>query len=1401
MIKRLKKICSLIWVSRHERLLKREAQSKIDKVNAIKVLSASINRGKQFNIQTDQQLRVACIMDEFTYSSFKYDCVLQQLSLASYIDELNNFKPELLFIESAWCGLGGLWKNKLAKHCEQLIDIIKWCNANNVPTLFWNKEDPIHFNTFLSTAAFFDFVFTTDVDCIPKYKLSLGHENIFLLPFACQPKLHNPLEKYQRKDAVCFAGAYYERYPERMQNFNDFITTLQELKPIEIFDRNYNKVLQGYNFPESYQRYIVGNLPVSQIDQAYKGYAYAINMNSVKYSQSMMARRVFELLASNTITLSNYSTALRRFFGDLVIATDNSAYLKSRFELLLADDVLRAKIALHGLRKVMSEHTYAHRLAYLISKVNRSEISVTQPSICVLAKASNIGELKQYISVFMLQNFQNKQLIVACNFDLDFAQFKKYSNVKIITAEQLAIAVVRDFTLADFIAVQDIKDYYGPDYLLDLALAIQYCLGFEAISKSIWFRKDQAELINTFDTTYTSSDQIFKPSALISYKYCCDWLLGDLLANLDTPIINIKAIKIDGFNYCKCVSTAESLTSLEKKHINAELNLFSGLSIDEIMQQAEAMNAEVTNERVALDKFFINAGCVADEIKIFKSNLINSNLVNDKYEITSILEEGKFEYFYSRVIHTVGELGFEDNAKIFFEVSIGLNLQIALRFYDQGGQKIDSLVRSANANHVIDLPANATHVQFGIRVFGSGQATINGIYLVHRNNYVKPLIAADFLVLTNSYPNYTELYRNAFVHTRVREYIANDIRVDVFKLHAADETSFYEFEGVNVISGSKQALHDLLLTNKLKAVLVHCLDHRMWDVLQHYAHEIEIIIWAHGYEVQSWQRRMHNFTTLSSQTKAQLINEQFLETWRKILSSENKVKIIFVSNYLANTAIEDIGITPESNKFEIIHNFINTEMFNYEIKNPELRKKILSIRPYANNNYANELAVSAVLELAKQPIFNDLEFCFIGDGIFFDETLEPLKKFANVKIIKKFCTQVEIAELHKSYGLFLVPTRMDSQGVSRDEAMASGLVPLTNSVAAIPEFVDSSCAILAPGESFKEFVAGIVELYNNPDLFVKLSNAARMRIENERSYQQTILKEIELIKKFDKSSPIYSFNWFTVDYLHKKFGSENKIKSKHKISVGDYVVDSNKLSIPTVLIDKKSQYLFVMFSAAVNRTHMTLPVFNRISWANDLPGNLLYLFDPMVMSSDEINLAWYVGNRDFDAMDAICSLVIKTALELNVPVNNIIAYGSSGGGFAALMLAARIKEATAIAINPQVQISKYNIPRVVKAFVSECFDGVDIDVLERINSNRFIVSEAIKYFNPSIKFLIAQNKLDIHHYNEHFIPFVNEFGLQIDGGFSKDETKATYVYEDSRGHVGEDLNLGSKLIKIALQLK
>ncbi|MDS1138365.1 glycosyltransferase [Nitratireductor indicus] len=154
------------------------------------------------------------------------------------------------------------------------------------------------------------------------------------------------------------------------------------------------------------------------------------------------------------------------------------------------------------------------------------------------------------------------------------------------------------------------------------------------------------------------------------------------------------------------------------------------------------------------------------------------------------------------------------------------------------------------------------------------------------------------------------------------------------------------------------------------------------------------------------------------------------------------------------------------------------------------------------------MTVEAIVYLKDKPWFNDMDFHIVGDGALFEETLRPLQGVENVKIERRFLSQNEIASLHKEYGIFLTPTRMDAQGVSRDEAMSSGLVPITNSVAAIPEFVDEDCGVLVPAEDARAMANGIERLFENPDLFVSLSRGAAARVRNQSA--QKIVVEQEL---------------------------------------------------------------------------------------------------------------------------------------------------------------------------------------------------------------------------------------------------------------------------------------------------
>jgi len=261
-----------------------------------------------------KRLRVAAILDDFSHACFRDECDLRQLTPGDWRTELEALRPDMLLVESAWRGKDQHWQGKIAWLDPELAGIVAWCREEGVPTVFWNKEDPVHFHTFRRVARQFDYVFTTDIDSLARYQIALGHRRAYLLPFACQPRLTNPIEREQRKDKFSFAGGYYTRYPDRIRDFAEIIGALRRFRPVEIFDRGQGAEDERYRYPPEYAPLIVGTLPSERIDQAYKGYRYGVNFNSIKQSQSMFARRVFELLASNTLTLSNYSRSVRLMF-------------------------------------------------------------------------------------------------------------------------------------------------------------------------------------------------------------------------------------------------------------------------------------------------------------------------------------------------------------------------------------------------------------------------------------------------------------------------------------------------------------------------------------------------------------------------------------------------------------------------------------------------------------------------------------------------------------------------------------------------------------------------------------------------------------------------------------------------------------------------------------------------------------------------------------------------------------------------------------------------------------------------------------------------------------------------------------------------------------------------------
>jgi hypothetical protein len=121
---------------------------------------------------------------------------------------------------------------------------------------------------------------------------------------------------------------------------------------------------------------------------------------------------------------------------------------------------------------------------------------------------------------------------------------------------------------------------------------------------------------------------------------------------------------------------------------------------------------------------------------------------------------------------------------------------------------------------------------------------------------------------------------------------------------------------------------------------------------------------------------------------------------------------------------------------------------------------------------------------------------------------------------------------------------------------------------------------------------------------------------------------------------------------------------------------------------KEQQRLFVMLSAAIDRTKHSLPVFNRLTWAEagKFPGHVLCVADPTLELHDAMKLGWYLGTGEHDATEELSWFIRDFAAALGIPDGRIVIWGSSGGGFGALALASRIEKATAVAVNAQTDI-------------------------------------------------------------------------------------------------------------------
>jgi glycosyltransferase involved in cell wall biosynthesis len=410
------------------------------------------------------------------------------------------------------------------------------------------------------------------------------------------------------------------------------------------------------------------------------------------------------------------------------------------------------------------------------------------------------------------------------------------------------------------------------------------------------------------------------------------------------------------------------------------------------------------------------------------------------------------------------------------------------------------------------VPDGAVTAACNLTVRGPGEALVQAVVLEPWCFEPPVVLTRPDVLVVSEYPTYEDRYRLAFVHARVRRYRQAGLGVDVFRMRRGAPTDRHELEGVEVTTGSGAALRQALRSGRYRTVVAHFLAPATWEVLREFRHELRILVWVHGGELQPWHRRAFNFVTPEEVEAAKPASDARVAFWQGVVDETDPPHLVFVSEHFAREAQEDLGRTLPPARWSVVHNPIDTRIFDYRPKPAAQRHRILSIRPHASRVYANDLAVRAVLALAEEPWFDELDIRFIGDGPLFEETMAPLRGLPGVQIDRGFLSQHEIAELYREYGVALLPTRSDTHGVSRDEAMASGMVPVTSAVAAVPEFVGPDEGFLAPYDDHRGLADAIATLHREPETFLRMSAAAARRVRRQADADLVIPQELALIR-------------------------------------------------------------------------------------------------------------------------------------------------------------------------------------------------------------------------------------------------------------------------------------------------
>ena len=206
---------------------------------------------------------------------------------------------------------------------------------------------------------------------------------------------------------------------------------------------------------------------------------------------------------------------------------------------------------------------------------------------------------------------------------------------------------------------------------------------------------------------------------------------------------------------------------------------------------------------------------------------------------------------------------------------------------------------------------------------------------------------------------------------------------------------------------------------------------------------------------------------------------------------------------------------------------------------------------------------------------------------------------------------------------------------------------------------------------------------------------------------------------------------------------------------------------------RQSDRLYVFLDGARSRNRGTslapLPNYISWSWYPKIEANILCFEDPMYYTFPDLHLGWFFGTEHQDYRKLLGEVIDRIACQLDIRRENIVLYGRSGGGTAALFTAQYLPGCTAVGVNPQINLTAYSY---YPSFQS--ITGLDLT-----KESLFCRTDLISCIrqHPETHYIVLGNLLSSEDMSHHVIPLCNQLNILPSYGATRKENVIVWLFQ------------------------